>query len=274
MRNIISQTVPLQFDTGFSPYHAVAWQAAFSSLCAHGFTGVEIAVAYPQLIDVDALNNCAKENKLKITTISTGQTYGRDGIYLASTNEGIRMRAMDIVRQHIDLSAKIGHPNVTIGLLRGRPETNIDTAEAILSACIAELAEYAAQNNVMLQIEPICAAETNLLNTVADVTRLLDGIGNPSHCGILFDIYHASLMEKDVLDAFQSVASLVTNVHIADSDRGLPSFTKIDFSRILRHMVQLGYQGAFALETLCVPSREYVLENEGRAQQKIRGAIE
>ena len=52
------------------------------------------------------------------------------------------------------------------------------------------------------------------------------------------------------------------------------SFTKIDFSRILRHMVQLGYQGAFALETLCVPSREYVLKNEGRAQQKIRGAIE
>ena len=122
MRNIISQTVPLQFDTGFSPYHAVAWQAAFSSLCAHGFTGVEIAVAYPQLIDVDALNNCAKENKLKITTISTGQTYGRDGIYLASMDEGIRMRAMDIVRQHIDLSAKIGHPNVTIGLLRGRPK--------------------------------------------------------------------------------------------------------------------------------------------------------
>ena len=53
--NRLSQTVPLQYDTTFSPYAAVGWRAAFADLQQKGFTGVEIAVAYPDRIDADAL---------------------------------------------------------------------------------------------------------------------------------------------------------------------------------------------------------------------------
>ena len=43
--NLLCQTVPLQYDTVYSPYAAAEWKAAFADLHAQVFTGVEIAVA-------------------------------------------------------------------------------------------------------------------------------------------------------------------------------------------------------------------------------------
>ena len=84
--NRLSQTVPLQYDTTFSPYAAVGWRAAFADLQQKGFTGVEIAVAYPDRIDADALLSEAQARSLAITTISTGQAFGRDGLYLTEVS--------------------------------------------------------------------------------------------------------------------------------------------------------------------------------------------
>ena len=53
--NRLSQIVPLQHDSIVSPYPAAGWRAAFADLGRKGFTGVEIAVTYPERIDVPAL---------------------------------------------------------------------------------------------------------------------------------------------------------------------------------------------------------------------------
>ena len=142
--NRLSQTVPLQYDTTFSPYAAVGWRAAFADLQQKGFTGVEIAVAYPDRIDADALLSEAQARSLAITTISTGQAFGRDGLYLTAPDAEVRARAMDIVRGQIDLSARIGRPPVTIGLLRGRPEAGA-AALALLLETMKPLVGHAAR---------------------------------------------------------------------------------------------------------------------------------
>ena len=268
--NRLSQTVPLQYDTTFSPYAAVGGRAAFADLQQKGFTGVEIAVAYPDRIDADALLSEAQARSLAITTISTGQAFGRDGLYLTAPDAEVRARAMDIVRGQIDLSARIGRPPVTIGLLRGRPEAGA-AALALLLETMKPLVGHAARCGVILQIEPINRAETTLLNSTAEVLDFLDRLDAAAHTGLLFDAYHANIEDGDVAAAVRAAAGRITNFHAADSHRGLPGDGTIDFPAVLSAALDTGYTGAFALETLCLPSREYVLTQEAAA---LRGALE
>ncbi len=263
--NVLSQTVPLQYDTVFSPYAAPDWKSAFADLKKKGFTGAEIAVAYPGRIDADELNREAEKNSLGLTTISTGQIFGREGLFLASDEKQIRERAMDVVRGHIALSKKIGRPGVTIGLLRGKPDQPAEKSLRLLKEAMLPLAELADQSGVLLQIEPINRAETTFLHTVREVADFIRSIGEPESVGILYDTYHSNLEDGGMQEAIAEAGKRITNVHIADSHRGLPGEGTIDFPDVLAAILKAGYRGPFALETLCVPSREHVLSCEGDA---------
>lgn len=260
--SILSQTVPLQFDTIFSPYPASDWRAAFADVAAKGLPGVELAVAYPKLADAAEVFDEAQKHGLVITTLSTGQIYGLEGLFLTSPDLQVRLRAAEIVRGHIELSTKLGRPNVTIGLIRGKLEPGGKEAlETRLAEALAPLAGFAREAGVVLQIEAISRGETSFLNSTAEGLAFLKRMGDPEALGILFDTYHASLEDGDMPAAIRAAAGKIKNVHFADSHRGLPGEGKIDFAAIVTALLESGYRGAFALETLSVPSREHVLEH-------------
>lgn len=260
--NILSQTVPLQFDTVFSPYPASGWRAAFADVAAKGLAGVELAVAYPELADAADVLAEAQRHNLAITTLSTGQIYALEGLFLASPDLRVRLRAAQIVRGHIALSAKLGRPNVTIGLIRGKLEPGGKEAlEARLAEVLAPLVKRAREEGVMLQIEAISRGETSLLNSTAECLAFLERMGNPEALGLLFDTYHANIEDGDTAAAVRAAAGKIKNVHLADSHRGLPGEGEIDFAPIIAALRESGYRGAFALETLCVPTKEHVLEH-------------
>jgi len=260
--NKLSQTVPIQYDTGFSPYAAADWRAAFADVAAKGLTGVEIAVAYPDLIDaVDVLNE-ANKNALAITTISTGQVYALEGAYLTAPEAEKRKRAQEILRGHIDLSEKLGRPPVTVGLIRGKLEPGEKSALlALLGEALAPLCAYAAERGVTLQIEAINKSETNLLNSTWEALTFLEALGSPISLGLLYDTYHSYLEDGDLCAAIRAAGKKITNVHLADSHRGLPGEGAIDFGAVYSTLMEIGYESAIALETLCVPSREHVLDH-------------
>src|SRR6185503_14291045 len=52
--------------------------------------------------------------------------------------------------------------------------------------------EMAAQRRVRLAIEPLNRSETDLVNTAADVARMVDEIGLPA-AGVMADSYHMNL---------------------------------------------------------------------------------
>lgn len=262
--NRLSQIVPLQHDSIVSPYPAAGWRAAFADLGRKGFTGVEIAVTYPERIDVPALCRAAAENHLAVTTISTGQSYWEEGISLTAPDPAVRARAAAIVRGHVDLSARIGHPPVTIGLLRGQPEDGAAALE-LLAQELLPLAAYAAGRGVVLQVEPIRRIETTLLNSTAETLAFLHRLGDPANVGVLFDTFNSSLEDGDVAAAARLAAGRITNLHVVDSDCTLPGCGTLDLPAVLAAALEAGYAGAFTLETLNLPSREYVLEHEAEA---------
>lgn len=258
--NILSQTVPIQFDTVFSPYAAADWRAAFEDVALLGLTGVELAVAYPERVDAALVRSAAQNYGLAITTLSTGQIYGLAGLYLTAPDAQARAKAAGILRGHIDLSAKLGLPHVTVGLVRGKLEPG---GEALLEERLADalfpLLAYAREQGVKLQIEAINRGETSFLNSAAKTLSFIDKLNAGETLGLLYDTYHSHLEDADMADAVRAAAGKITNVHFADSHRGLPGEGTIDFAPVMRALEETGYRGALTLETLCVPTREHVL---------------
>ena len=267
--NILSQTVPIQYDTVFSPYAAHQWREAFADVAQKGLTGVEIAVAYPDQADAAEIILHANRQHLVVTTLSTGQIYGMEGLYLTAPDESTRARAATVVRGHIDLSVKLGRPNVTIGLLRGKLEPGSREAlEERLAGTLIPLCAYAGDRGVQLQLEAICKAETTIINNTAQCLAFIERLGNPASLGILYDSYHSNIEDGDMLEAVRLAGGKIFNVHLADSHRGLPGEGTIDFSAVCAAIRATGYTGAFALETLSVPSKEHVLAHYAHSIQK------
>jgi len=257
--NKISQTVPLQYDTIFSPFGADEFDTALHFLAEKGFTGVELAVAYPRRVDTENLLKKLEDVKLAVTTLSTGQICGLDGLFLSSFDAEIRAGAVEVVKGHIELSARIGFPPVTIGLLRGQLEQG--EKEALmqnLRQALRPCVEYAQKHGVTLQIEPIRKEETVLINNTMEALEFIGSLGWPEHVGILYDCFHSNLEDEDMVRAIRMAGKRITNVHLADSNRGLPGQGHIDFPAIHRALQEVDYCGAYALETLVVPDREFI----------------
>jgi sugar phosphate isomerase/epimerase len=260
--NKISQTIPNQFDTIFSPFKAEEFEDALAFLKDAGFTGVELAVAHPGLVDVDKLNRQVAGRNLSVTSISTGQAYDKYGISLSSFDEERRGEAVKFVKGHIDISERTGFPVVTVGLLRGKIERG-DKASLMrnLKEAMFRCVEYASSRGVRLQLEPINRSETTLINNTSEALDFLEELGNPKNLGILYDTYHSNLEDGDMIRSIKAASGKIMNVHLADSHRGLPGYGNIDFLSIYETIQETGYDGAYALETLSVPSIEFVKEH-------------
>ncbi len=257
--NKISQTVSCQFDTVFSPFAAKDFDRALAFLSEAGFTGVELAIADPRDVDADALLEQVKSYGLAVTTLSTGQAYGLWGYCLSSVDAVKRNSAIEIIKGHIELSARLERPPVTIGLLRGKLETDeIPALRGRFKEAFLPLVEYAAKHDVLLQLEPICKAETVLINSTRDGLEFLSELGDPENVGLLYDTFHSYLEDGDMAAAVQAASGRIFNVHFSDSHRGLPGYGDIDYAPVIGALRASGYTGAYALETLAIPSPEFV----------------
>jgi len=252
----------VQYDTDFSPFKVSQFDYALKFLADKGFTGVELAVAFPDKIDEQNLLQKLSNAGLVATTLSTGQAYGLANVLLASPDEDIRTAAINLILGHINLSAKLNRPPVTIGLLRGKLETDakdvlLENLKSALEPCIS----HATRMGVMLQIEPINRNETTMLNNTEETLQFLSAIGNPENVGILYDTFHSYKEDGNMVDAIENASSKITNVHFADSHRGLPGFGEIDFVPVVNALKEIGYKGAYTLETLAIPDADFINAN-------------
>ena len=257
--NKISATIPLQYDTGFSPFIAAEFDEALLWLADNGFGGIEICVSDPRRVNVEELNAKLWQYQLSVTAISTGQARMLEGISLTDSNRDVRERAVQRVKDHIELSTAIGFPIITIGLLRGigtlgRKEHDLAHLAEALQTCSA----YARSRQVRMMIEPINRYETTLLNTVSETLAFLTTFAGGEQIGVLFDTFHANIEECKICQSLEQLADKLFHVHFADSNRWLPGMGHIDFPAICAMLRKLNFTGYISLETINMPDRMVV----------------
>lgn len=153
--------------------------------------------------------------------------------------------------RQVDLAAELGavayagalygHPGV---VKRRRPPVDEypRTAEGL-----HKLAEYAARRNVKIVLEPMSHFRTHLVNTAAQLMRLIDLADHPNLYA-LFDTYHLITEERDYGAALRTLASRLWCVHTCENDRGAPGGGLVPWDDVFDALYEIGFDGPLTME--------------------------
>lgn len=261
-----SASLSVQYDNIFSPFPGKEWADGLAWVRDSGFDAVEIILSDPALIDRRALTQRLEQLDLPVSTISTGQAMGLEGLSLCSASRAVREQTLSRLREDIDFSVSLGRPHVTVGLIRGRGgELEVKMERELLTDSLKRIAEYAQRQGVMLNLEPINRYECRHLNASVSALEIIREIGAPSCMGVLYDTFHSNIEDADMCQAIHQLKGWISNVHLADSNRRLPGEGHIDFTEVYRQLEADGYDGYAALEVLNAPSAVHIREYAGEA---------
>lgn len=233
---------------------------ALARIAGLGFSGVEIMGDRPHLYPPDydetalvALKNRIRECGLTVTNLNSFTLFAVGDTYLPSWIEPEKARR-DIRIRHTRDSLKIasilGCNNISIppgGPLNGMSRK---AGMALFLQGLEKVIPEAEALNVKLLVEP----EPDLMiENTREFKAFIAQIRSPA-VGINFDMGHFFCAGEAPEEALETLFEYVGHVHLEDIAQNrihrhlIPGHGAIDFERILKALVRLGYNGAVSLE--------------------------
>lgn len=218
-----------------------------------GYDAVEIAVRDPKVVDVAQIKDVVERLQMQVAAIGTGQAFLAEGLNLIDSNDDIRLRAKNRLKEHIDFAAHFG-AKVIIGFIRGMRKGRLfEDVLSIFVEQMRQLAEYGLSKGVSLVIEPLNRYEIDFLNTLEEtyeVVKLID----KENVGILADTFHMNIEEAKIEKNLLSIADKLLHFHVADSNRWAPGTGHYDFASTFEALKSIGYKGYISVECLPKPN--------------------
>jgi sugar phosphate isomerase/epimerase len=222
-------------------------------IAALGYTGVELAIRDPKIIDIDELERLTQKSGLLVPAIGTGQAWGEEGLSFTDPDPEIRQAAIGRIKSHIPIAAHFGSV-IIIGLIRGIVKPGVNQAQAMewLVEALRDCSAAAFHQGVRLALEPINRYETSLINTAAQGLDLIRKV-RADNFGLLLDTFHMNIEEPEIEASIQACGDCIFHFHVADSNRWYPGAGHLDFKSILKTLFATGYSGWVSGEFLPNP---------------------
>lgn len=225
-------------------------EESFKRLARYGYDGIEMAAEAPT-VSVDKILELMKKYNLECTSLCGIFPSDRN---LSAAPEDAASNAVAYLKANIDYAATVGAQNVIVvpspvGMTSVPEEQTYEEAWSNAVKNIRDAAEYAEIKNVNLVIEGINRYETFLANTLTQVLALTKEIDHP-RVGIMADLFHMSIEERDINSSLRMIAPYLKHVHIADNTREAAGLGSTDFKGVLRVLKDIGYQGVLTMEFL------------------------
>ncbi len=115
------------------------------------------------------------------------------------------------------------------------------------------LSRKAADYGIQLVLEPLNRYSTPYCATAKDAIAIAQQVDS---LGILLDTFHMNIEEDLFEDAIQSAGNFLRHMHFADNNRKMPGFAHIDFSTIVKSLIEIGYDGYISFEPN-IPDKNY-----------------
>jgi sugar phosphate isomerase/epimerase len=237
---------------------------------ALGFDGVEVFPPGPDAIAPGELHRLLDDHGLKLAAVGTGAGWVKHRLHLVLPGTDDRRRARDFIRGIIDFAGPLGAPAI-IGSMQGRSGGDgLDHASALgyLAEALEELGSHAAQYGVPLIFEPINRYETNMANTLAAGTAIVDALST-RNVVILADLFHMNIEEADPPAALRAAGRAVGHVHFVDSNRRPAGLGHIDYVPIAAALEAIGYDGFLSAEALPYPDPEAAARQTIEAYRRV-----
>ena len=154
-----------------------------------------------------------------------------------------RQAAIDYIRREAEFCSEIGaHYLLICPAAVGRPE-KYDESEILRSLESLHIAADAlSENNILGAIEPIRSAETSIIHTVGEARSYIEALDHPGVQHINGDVYHMLSHEQHIPNAILSAGQLLTNLHLADSNRRALGDGCLDVDNIIRALYLIDYE--------------------------------
>ena len=149
--------------------------------------------------------------------------------------------------------ALYGHPGT---VKRRRPPENeyAWTAEGL-----HELAEYGAQRNVQIVLEPMSHFRTHLINTPKQVMQLIS-LAEHSNLYVLLDTHHLVTEIRDYAQAIHTVGDKLFSLHACGSDRGVPGGDLVPWDDVFATLEATRFDGYILFETYNSATDDFAFE--------------
>lgn len=160
-----------------------------------------------------------------------------------SSNRAVhRQSAVDYLRREIAFTAEVGGRYILVvpGAV-GRPQAYDSTEFDRSVETLRIVADLFTKHKVRAAIEPIRAAEVSFIHTIADAKRYIAAVNHPGVKHINGDVYHMQVGESHIGTALVEAGSMLTNLHMADSNRCALGDGALDVDSIIMALYVMGY---------------------------------
>ncbi|MEG0135386.1 MAG: sugar phosphate isomerase/epimerase [Cetobacterium sp.] len=161
---------------------------------------------------------------------------------LSSNNPIHRQRAIDYIKRQVEFTAEVGGEYLlVVPAAVGRPVAYDDCEIERSIDSLSRVADIFVEYKIKGAIEPIRAAETSIIHTVAEAREYIERLNHPGIQHINGDIYHMQSGETHIGKAILSSGKSLVNLHMADSNRCALGEGSMDLDSIIMALYILGY---------------------------------
>lgn len=222
-----------------------------------GFDAVEIFPPSADVVPIDELKELLKKHRLKVAAFGTGAGWLRLQLSLTSTDQSTRQKAVQFIRQVIDLAAEFKAPAI-IGSMQGRIDSAIDREVAIrwLADGLRELSTHAKTKKQPLLYEPLNRYETNVFHRIGETAEWLRA-QKLRNVKILADLFHMNIEEADLPKAIREAGPAIGHIHFADSNRRAIGMGHTRIKPIIAALEEINYRGYLSAEIFPYPDSDH-----------------
>ena len=227
----------------------------FSRLSTFGYDGVELMTTDPDAFSWTDIQTRLAAYGLSPVLVCTGELGGL-GYNVSDPDDAQREESLRRIFRIIDFAACLGVP-INAGRIKGEYKSNVPQEVTWRHAVegFRRICDYAKPKGVSVALETAAYVFMNFINTCAQAERLIEEVDRPNF-GLMMDLFHMHVEEPNLVDSIHQYAKHLLHVHLADNNRMYPGASGLDFMAILRAFREVGYDGAFTVETRQLPDSE------------------
>ncbi|TDH19947.1 sugar phosphate isomerase/epimerase [Segetibacter sp. 3557_3] len=240
-----------------SPFTTASISTLFPKIAELGFDVVEIAVEDPMLIDSNAVAAGLKEYGLQAVVCGA---FGpsRD---LTNDDPAVHENCFAYLRSCFDLCNTLGTSFLAgpmysaVGKARMVPPEQRKREWDLAVKNLRIACEMAAARDLQLALEPLNRFESDLVNTSADVLRLINDISHPA-AKVILDGFHMNIEEPDVEQAIINAGDKLIHFQVSENYRGTPGTGQTRWDAYKRGLEAINYNGVVSIESFTPDNKE------------------
>ena len=213
-----------------------------------GYKSVEVSLLGQDKMKAREIGHLANELNVEITC-TTGLSVNDD---ITSFDNKIRLNGEKKLLEAIELTSLMnssmlsGVVHCAWGISKEKGASKDIKFENSANS-LTKITNALEVNNIKLGIEPLNRYETDFINTVDEGLHLCSLI-NHSNVGLLLDVYHMNIEEKNISSSIKRAKNKLFHFHVAENDRGIPGSGTLDFDSIFETLKEINYSGNVTLE--------------------------